>query len=405
MTHTVGGNTIKVRTLLVVPWDEVRGGVVCVADNLTRYLLGRGHDVTFFHPGKTLLLKRRMTKLGFDGVTLRLMAPSGTTRRPLRILVFPLLFTLSLLQLLWFLHRQRIQVINVHYVTDESFYFAVCSKVLSIRLVTSIHGRDAFLHEKPRIRYSRPFRFLIDASDLIVLPSRTYRNKLLQAFPEVESRAIAIHNGINPSEFRPADDRHHHGMERYILCVAEMREYKGIDVLLRAVQPILAGDPVLSVVLAGDGPMRQELEDLAGSLHIESRTRFLGRRGAVEIAALLNGCELFVLPSREEPFGIVLIEAMACRKAVVASNIGGIPEVVEHEQTGILVEPENPAALEEGLRRLLADSALRNRLAENGYRRAIEHFCLNHTGAAYEKALTSLAGDDGCRSAAACEPV
>lgn len=394
MSREIGSDQPKIRTLLVVPWDEERGGVVCVAENLTRYLQARGHEVMFFHPGKTPFLKRRPTKLGFAGVTLRLIMPFGDRhRRLLRILAFPLLFNLSLLQLIWFLHRHRIQIINLHYPVDNFFYFGICSRLLSIRLVTSIHGRDAFYQEKPRARYSSAFRFLIRSSDLIVLPSHTYRHKLLEAFPNIRRKVISIHNGINPVQFRPAE-RQKTGAanERYILCVAELREYKGIDVLLRAVKPLLASDDALSLVLVGDGPLRQELEELAVSLQIDRRTRFLGTQGAAEIAALLHGCELFVLPSREEPFGIVLIEAMACKKPVVASDVGGIPEVVEHERTGILVEPENPQALTEGLRRLLKDSDLKNKLADNGHRRVMERFCFYHTGAAYENALASLLG-------------
>ncbi len=94
---------------------------------------------------------------------------------------------------------------------------------------------------------------------------------------------------------------------------------------------------------------------LASSLGIRRQTMFLGTQGASEIARLLHGCEMMVLPSRMEPFGIALIEAMACKKPVVASTVGGIPEIIEHEISGILVEPENPEALTAGLRRVLTD--------------------------------------------------
>ena len=380
------------KTLLVVPWDEERGGVVCVAENLTRYLQARGHEVIYFHPGKQFFLKKRKTKLGFDGVALRLVMPIGERHGLLRMLVFPLLFTLALVQLTWWLRRQGIQIINLHYPEDSSFYFGICSRLLSIPLVTSIHGRDAFYRERPKARYSSAFKFLIRSSDLIVLPSGAYREKLLDAFPNVRRKVISIHNGINPAQFKPVEDRPAARIdgERYILCVAELREYKGIDVLLHAVRPLLATDLTLSVVVAGDGPLRRELEELAGALHIDGRTRFVGRKGAEEIAALLRGCELLVLPSREEPFGIVLIEAMACKKAVVASNIGGIPEIVEHERTGLLVESENPNALTQGLRTLLVDTNLRSQFGENAYHRVMERFCFYHTGAAYETALASL---------------
>lgn len=97
-----------------------------------------------------------------------------------------------------------------------------------------------------------------------------------------------------------------------------------------------------------------------------------------------------VLPSRMESFGIVLIEAMACKTAVVASAVGGIPEIVEHEVSGILVEPENPQALTAGLRRVLTDGNLRRAIAEQGYARVMERFCVTHNGAAYLQAFASL---------------
>jgi glycosyltransferase involved in cell wall biosynthesis len=144
------------------------------------------------------------------------------------------------------------------------------------------------------------------------------------------------------------------------------------------------------LVLAGDGPLRGDLEALASRLGIRRQTMFLGTQGANEIARLLQGCEAMVLPSRMEPFGIALIEAMACKAPVVASRVGGIPEIVDHEASGILVEPENPEALAAGLRRVLTDQDLRRRIVDNGYSRVIERFCSTHNGKAYLTAFSSL---------------
>jgi glycosyltransferase involved in cell wall biosynthesis len=132
------------------------------------------------------------------------------------------------------------------------------------------------------------------------------------------------------------------------------------------------------------------LEALASTLGIRRQTMFLGTQGAQEITRLLQGCEAMVLPSRMEPFGIALIEAMACKAPVVASRVGGIPEIVDHETSGILVEPENPEALAAGLRRVLTDHDLRRRIVDNGYSRVIERFCSTHNGMAYLTAFASL---------------
>src|SRR5688500_5318580 len=108
-------------TLLVSPWDHERGGAVYVVDSLARYLQARGHGVLLFHSERTILLKSRITKLGFPGVRLRLNMPFGPgLRGVLRTLAFPFLFTTALLQLMWFLRARRIHIVNVHYPFDDS---------------------------------------------------------------------------------------------------------------------------------------------------------------------------------------------------------------------------------------------------------------------------------------------
>jgi len=314
-------------------------------------------------------------------------------RGVLRTIVAPILFISNLIQLVWYLRSDNIHVVNLHYAIDNFIYFAVCRRLLRIRLVTSLHGQDAFYREQPRQTYSWAFKFLVSASDLIVLPSDAYRRKFIQAFPHVQERTIFVHNGINPLRFGPSD-KISRTQSRFILCVAELQEYKAIDILLRAARPILVNDESLTLVLAGDGPLRRELESLSSSLGIRDRTMFLGTQGAQEIAMLLRRCDVMVLPSRMEPFGMVLIEAMACKAPVVATNVGGIPEIIQHEVSGILVEPEDPDALSAALQRVLTDKNLRKDLAENGYSRVMERFCANHNGVAYINSFVTLLSRD-----------
>ena len=389
-SRNVAADQRRLNVLLALPWDAERGGVVSVVANLARGLQKNGHNVVIFHPFDSVILKHRVTQLGFAGVQLRLTMPFGAGLRGLvRTILAPFLFVSSLLQLLWFLRSHNVDVVNVHYVLDNYVYFAICRRLLPIRLVTSVHGRDGFYREQPLEKYSHAFKFLVSASDLIVLPSDAYRRKFLQAFPHVQERTIFIHNGIDPGRFSPSTYVNH-GFNRYILCVAELQEYKAVDILLLAAKPLLTSDDSLTLVLAGDGPLRPDLESLSSSLGIRHRTMFLGTQGASEIATLLHGCEMLVLPSRMEPFGIVLIEAMACKAPVVATNVGGIPEIVEHEVSGILVEPENPEALSAAIDRVLTDGNLKKELVENGYSRVMERFCAAHNGTTYINEFVAL---------------
>ena len=120
---------------------------------------------------------------------------------------------------------------------------------------------------------------------------------------------------------------------------------------------------LFKVLLVGDGPLRAQLEELVRSLGIEERIKFLGWQERPEIVKLLHGSEAIVLPSRSEPFGIAIIEGLACKKPVVATTVGGIPEIIENGENGILVEPDNPAVLAEALITVLRDPALQSALS------------------------------------------
>jgi glycosyltransferase involved in cell wall biosynthesis len=388
----VGAHDPLMKVLIVVPWDEEPGGVVSVAENLASYLQDKGHEVLFFHPGPNVLLRTGRKRSGFLKAQLRLGFPFAQPRPLVSAIAFPFLSPIVLAQLLWFLIRRRIQIVNIHYPIDNFFYFALCRHLLGVPLVSSLHGADAFQSDGTRKNsYTPAFRLLIHSSDRIILPSDTYRSRFADAFPRKSNKTISIHNGVDTSRFvRSPNPLAAAEAERYLLSIAALYRWKGVDLLLRAAQPLLAADRALRLVIAGDGPLRAELESQASALGIGEQTRFLGTTPPMGIVTLLHGCEIFVLPSREESFGLVVIEAMACAKPVVATAVGGVPEIVEHEKTGILVKPDDPEALTEGLRRLLGSRELRQTVAENGHKRVLQSFSFARTGAAYEAAFTSL---------------
>jgi len=382
-------------TLLVLPL-EGRGGVVTVVENLGRYLREHGHEVILLRSAPTVLLKRSTTPLGFPAYCLRFCFPFAAPRPIISTVAFVLLGPLILLQLIWLIRKHRVQVVNVHFPIDNLFYLALCRRLLSIRLVISVHGSDAFPGGQSKRRYSRAFRFLLRASDLVVLPSDAYRTKLLEVFPDLEGKAIFIHNGVNADRFRAAGhDDAANCPNRYILCIAYLMEVKGVDLLLRAAKAIVAKDETLRLVLVGEGPQRGDLERLASSLGIRERTQFVGSQEGAAVANLLQGCAVLAVPSRAESFGIVIIEAMASRTPVVATAVGGIPEIIEHEVNGLLVEPENPEALAHGLQRVLTDRELRARLVENAYSSVMDRFTFARTGAGYEGAYDALLKREG----------
>jgi glycosyltransferase involved in cell wall biosynthesis len=152
-----------------------------------------------------------------------------------------------------------------------------------------------------------------------------------------------------------------------LLVVASLVHRKGIDVLLKALARLASDglEPVLWI--AGEGEEHSNLERLSTRLQLTKQVRFLGQRD--DVADLIQASDLVVLPSRLEGLGVAALEAMALGRPVVASNVGGLAEAIDDEHTGLLVPPEDPAALAAALARLTQDPALRRRLGDAGPQR------------------------------------
>ena len=182
----------------------------------------------------------------------------------------------------------------------------------------------------------------------------------------------------------------------FLLCVGRLDEQKGHPVLFEAMRRVLAQEPNARLVVCGGAQQSGEeyaayLKQLASHPDVDGRIIFTGER--TDVPRLMAACDLFVLPSRWEGFGLVFLEAMAAGKPVVATNVSAIPEVVLPDQTGLLVPPDDPVALAAAILRLCADPAERRLLGNAGYERVHLHFTadrmIDETLTIYREALAS----------------
>jgi glycosyltransferase involved in cell wall biosynthesis len=159
---------------------------------------------------------------------------------------------------------------------------------------------------------------------------------------------IATHvigNLIQTDFFVPVEIKKANLTKTHFLTVGLLTQQKGMSFLLQAAQQLVErGITALEITIGGDGPERNQLERLARSLGLADYCRFTGLLTRVEVKQQMQRCDVFVLPSLHETFGLVLAEAMACGKPVLATRCGG-PEFVVKPKTGILVEAANPEAL------------------------------------------------------------
>jgi phosphatidylinositol alpha-1,6-mannosyltransferase len=209
-----------------------------------------------------------------------------------------------------------------------------------------------------------------------VFPVSSYtRQAVLEEAGGRADRTITVNNGVNPGLFRKTDVRPEvvakykpHG-ERLLLTVTRLYPYKGVDRLLESLPAISRSVPGVKYLIVGVGPDRPRLEALTARLGLQDRVSFLGRLAMAEIVELYSLADLFVMLSREERpdvegFGLVFLEAAACGLPSVGGRSGGIPDAIEHEKSGWLVDPRNTEEIAATITRALTSPGALARASE-----------------------------------------
>ena len=240
------------------------------------------------------------------------------------------------------------------------------------------HHAELTLHDSKSERYRQLTHAVLSTADLVLSCSKHCAREVAYAGLDPQNVRVLYH-GIDTSFFHPGIDtidvrsRFELGARRIVLFVGQMRPRKGPQVLLEAAPAVIHQFPDILVCFAGpDFGMLPGLKARADKLGIPSHVRFLGPVDEEILPALYNSCDVFVFPTCTpiECLGLSMVQAMACGKAVVGSRINGIPEVVDENITGLLVEPNNPSLLAEKIGKLLRDGGLRERMGSEGIRRA-----------------------------------
>ena len=202
------------------------------------------------------------------------------------------------------------------------------------------------------------------AASVLTCVSEASRASLLRTLPAPREVGIARHIVPSAIGVRPE--------QCMALCVARLSPHKGIDVLLRALTILRREGTIVPLKIAGSGEAHSKLAALSKELGLSGQVQFLGQVAAERIAALWAGCTFGILPSRTEALPLSIIEAMSHGRAVIASNVGGIAELVRGGETGFLVAPDDPVALANAIRRCAGDPAFTAKLGAAA-RRAYEN--------------------------------
>jgi len=271
------------------------------------------------------------------------------------------------------LTEHKVDLIHVQCVSSNAHYALLAKRRLGLPLVVSLQGELTMDASRvfQRSAFARRLlcTLLSEAEAITACSAQTLAEAEAFYGKPFGGRGRVVYNGIRLGDFRHAEPYPH--SRPYVLGIGRHVPQKGFDVLLRAFAQLVAtGEATHDLLLAGDGAEHQSLQQLAADLGLSARVTFLGRMDRPQTVRLFAGCSFFVLSSRHEPMGIVNLEAMAAGKAVVASRVGGVPELVQDDQNGLLVPAEDAPALAEAMGRLMTDPALRDQLGAAGHARA-----------------------------------
>ena len=211
-------------------------------------------------------------------------------------------------------------------------------------------------------------------------------------------KITTIYNGINSKDFAPPDKGHVQQKKgKNVAMLGRLVGQKGPDLFLRALPPVIKRFPEASFEVAGDGPWKKKLITMTRKMSLQDKVTFVGR--PLFVPTYLHQLDVLVIPSRSEGLCITALEALAAECPVVACRVGGIPEIVRHGQTGLLVPPEDPDRLADAVKFVLANPEYSQDLAHTG-RLLVEkqfalHKMLKRTEKIYEEILQGITQKKG----------
>jgi glycosyltransferase involved in cell wall biosynthesis len=309
----------------------------------------------------------------FTVIPFRLRTPWDPRRAWLTWIAYWLYLPGDLRALAKILGERKVAIVNPHFPDLSALQFVLLKALGWFRgkIVLSFHGSDIEYAIRSKGVERMLFRFLLRRSDAIITCSEALAGRVTFFLPDVASRLRAVHNGLDMDVFFgevAGADPVPSSMtgNPLILHVGTFEHQKGQDILIEAFPKVLERYPEAHLFLLGkNGSTGGAMRDLISSKGLDAKVRMVADVPHAAIRLWMKRANLFVFPSRKEAFGIVLLEAGACQLPVVATAVGGIPEVIRDNVHGRLVPAEDPGALANAMLELLDNPQERDRLARN----------------------------------------
>jgi len=338
-----------------------------------------------------LLAKKHETHLISYDKPVRLEKDGDVSFHKVELLEYPLFervpccYSLALAsKLAYIIKSYKLDIIHAHYAVPNAVSAYLAKKICkdSAKVVTTLHGTDSYLVGS-HPSYKEVTQFSMQQSDGLTTVSEYLKERTMTEF-NISKEIKVIPNFVDPQEFRRLEkDR-----EQKIVChSSNFRPLKRIPDIIKAFR-IVSREINCKLLLIGDGPERPKAEKLAKNLGISNRVHFLGN--VKNVQEILGKSDLFLLPSEDESFGLAALEAMSCEVPVVASNIGGLKELITHGVDGYLITVGDVEALAEYSLKTLQDPKLQEEFGKNARQKVLKKYTPDKIVPRYENLYNEI---------------
>lgn len=293
---------------------------------------------------------------------------------------------------------EKIDLIHSHVWNPASSRYAFLSAIRTNKpIITTEH--DPFKLSKIKDIFKK---FTLKKITKIITVSENNKKILQNLYPNQRHKILTILNGIDttwwqsqllrftPEDLKKIKTETFEAKENTLILIAisELHERKGLKYLIKAMPSITEKYPNVKLVIIGEGPEKENLKNLIEKLKLENNVILLGKKK--EIPKLLKSSDIFILPSLREAFGLVNLEAMMAGLPIIATRVGGIPEVVKHKETGLLIKPADERALSQAINQMIASPTTRKKMGTAGKKRAEKQFSAKKMAEEYEKIYATI---------------
>jgi len=269
--------------------------------------------------------------------------------------------------------KVKVNVIHAHTAGLQIMFSAYLMSVLGkIPFLITAHGSDVRIFKKVRI-VKLLQSFLLKKASYVTCVSKEMKQILTGEYGLEDDKISIVPNGYDNNLVFKRKERRFQGRENKIVFVGRLDSAKDPSTLIQAFKRISTRHADVKLLIIGDGPLRKGLETLSKELDIANRVFFCGQVSHENAMAIMAECDIYVLTSIDEGLPTSLIEAMALGKPIIATNVGGVPEIVKDGINGLLVPPKSPERVAQAVERLLNEPRLAKRLATSAVESIQDH--------------------------------